>query len=138
MPFHISFLKHPLWQMAEDSKVKDGILNAKLLNIWKAFLKRRRRKKSKQIQVSFALFHINMTKYTSLQVSQGDFDFDRIYHRRRHSSFPCYTCTDDLFATPSGNEQPVGDGSHQHAHKHHLCRSQANERSKQGLARDWQ
>lgn len=34
-----------------------------------------------------------MTKYTSLQVSQGDLDFDRICHKRRHSPFPFYTCT---------------------------------------------
>lgn len=34
MPLHISLLKRPVWQMAEDWKVKRGILNAKLLNIW--------------------------------------------------------------------------------------------------------
>lgn len=38
MPFHISLLKHLLWQMAEDWKIKHGILNVKLLNIWKIFL----------------------------------------------------------------------------------------------------
>ena len=71
--------------------------------------------------MSFILFHIIMTKYTSWQVSQGDFDFDRLYHQRRQASLPYYTCTDHLFAAPSGSEQPDGEGSHQHTHPHHLC-----------------
>lgn len=45
MPFHISLLKHPLWQMAEDWKVKHGILNVKLLNIWKIFLSEKEERK---------------------------------------------------------------------------------------------
>ena len=80
--------------------------------------------------MSFVLFRIVMTKYTSWQVNQGDFDFDRLYHKRRQASLPYYTHTDHLFAAPSSSEQPDGEGSHQHTHLHHLCWRWTNQQSR--------
>lgn len=130
MPFHISLLKHPLWQMAEDWKVKHGILNVKLLNIWKIFLSEKEEERKVNIcrchSFSFILSWQSILPGKSAKGILILID----YYERRQVSLPYYTCTDHLFAAPSGGEQPDGEGSHQHTHLHHLCWSWTNEQSK--------
>ena len=122
MPFRISLLKHLLWQMAEDWKVKHGILNVMLLNIWKIFLseKEEERKVNRCRCQSFS-FILSWQSILPGKSAKGILILIDCITREDKPPFPINTCTDHLFAAPSGSEQPDGEGSHQHTHPHHLC-----------------